>query len=157
MYCIESKYEIEKRQQRPVVILWILIKVDYTNKRLVKNNGLSFKIWNHNINKQILEIQVKKATKSPNLLCKHHMGDFVKLLWLSWKTLENGILLPKLLRPTVRKIVPVIEKNFWNSRLKAEICKSFEITRTICSISERSEQFLVAECFFNLCLEVSHT
>ena len=93
MYCIESKYEIEKRQQRPVVILWILIKVNYTNKLLVKNNGLSFKIWNHNINKQILEIQFKfskKVTKSPNLLCKHHMGDFVKLLWLSWKTLENG-------------------------------------------------------------------
>ena len=30
------------------------------------------------------------------------------------------------------------------------------ITRTICSNSERSEQFLVTECFFNLFLEVSH-
>jgi hypothetical protein len=33
--------------------------------------------------------------------------------------------------------------------------KKFEITRTICSNSERSEQFLVTECFFNLFLEVS--
>ena len=33
---------------------------------------------------------------------------------------EHGILLPKLFWPTVRKIVLVIEKNFWNSRLKAE-------------------------------------
>ena len=30
------------------------------------------------------------------------------------------------------------------------------ITRTIYSNSERSEQFLVTECFFNLFLEVSH-
>ena len=36
------------------------------------------------------------------------------------------------------------------------ICKKFEITRTIYSNSERSEQFLVTECFFNLFLEVSH-
>ena len=33
----------------------------------------------------------------------------------------------------------------WRQR----ICKTFEITRTICSNSERSEQFLVTECFFN--------
>ena len=47
------------------------------------------------------------------------------------------------------KIVVLIEKNFWNSRLKARICKKFEITGTIYSSSERSEQFLVTECFFN--------
>ena len=50
------------------------------------------------------------------------------------------------------KIVLVIEKNFGNSRLL--ICKIFEITRTIYSNSERTEQFLVTECFFNLFLEV---
>ena len=32
--------------------------------------------------------------------------------------------------------------------------KKFEITRTICSNSERSEQLLVTECFFKLFLEV---
>ena len=39
---------------------------------------------------------------------------------------------------------------------RPRICKIFEITRTIHSNSERSEQFLVTECFFNLFLEVSH-
>ena len=33
---------------------------------------------------------------------------------------------------------------------------NFWITRTICSTSERLEQFLVTECFFDLFLEVSH-
>ena len=36
---------------------------------------------------------------------------------------------------------------------RPRICKIFEITRTIYSNSERSEQFLVTECFFNLFLE----
>ena len=53
------------------------------------------------------------------------------------------------------KIVLVIEKNFRSSRLKAEN-KIFEITWTIYSNSERSEQYLVTECFFNSFLEVSH-
>ena len=55
-----------------------------------------------------------------------------------------------------KKIVLGIEKNFWNSRLKAENLQNFEITRTIYSNSERSEQFLVTEFFFNLFLKVSH-
>ena len=55
-----------------------------------------------------------------------------------------------------KKIVLAIEKNFWNSRLKAENLQNFEITTTIYSNSERSEQFLVTECFLNLFLEVSH-
>ena len=66
----------------------------------------------------------------------------------------NGILLPNFFWLLWEKIVLVIEKKFWNSRLKAE---NFEITRTIYSTSERSEQFLLTECFFNLILEVSHT
>ena len=41
------------------------------------------------------------------------------------------------------KIVLVMEKNFWNSR----ICKIFEITRTIYSNSQRSEQFLKQNVF----------
>ena len=53
----------------------------------------------------------------------------------------NGILLPKLWE----KMVLVIENFFWD-----------HLTRTIYSNSERSEQFLVTECFFNLFLEVSH-
>ena len=41
--------------------------------------------------------------------------------------------------------VLVIKKNFWNSRPRPRICKIFEITRTIYSNSERSEQFLVTD------------
>ena len=50
---------------------------------------------------------------------------------------------------------------FWSRRTfeiqswRSRICKNFEITGTIYSNSERSEQFLVTECFFNLFLEVS--
>ena len=32
---------------------------------------------------------------------------------------------------------------------REKICKNFEITRTMCLNSERSEQFLVTECFSN--------
>ena len=46
-----------------------------------------------------------------------------------------------------KKIVLVTEKTFWNWRLKAKICKNFEITWTIYSNSERCEQFLGTECF----------
>ena len=49
------------------------------------------------------------------------------------------------------------KKLFWWSRKTFEIRISniFEITRTIYSNSERSEQFLVKECFFYFFLEVS--
>ena len=52
--------------------------------------------------------------------------------------------------------VLLIEKNFEIRCWRPRIFKDFEITRTIYSNSERSEQFLVTECFFNLFLEVSH-
>ena len=45
-------------------------------------------------------------------------------------------------------IVLVIEKNFWNSSWRPRICKIFDITRIIYSNSERSEQFLLTDCFF---------
>ena len=48
-----------------------------------------------------------------------------------------------------------MEKNFLNLRLKAENLQTFEITTIIYSNNERSEQFLVTECFFNLFLEVA--
>ena len=46
------------------------------------------------------------------------------------------------------EIVLMTEKNFWNSRLKAEICKIFEISGTNYSNSKRSEHILVTEHFF---------
>ena len=39
----------------------------------------------------------------------------------------------------------------------AENLQIFEITKTVFSNSERSEQFLKTECFFNLFLEVFQT
>ena len=75
-----------------------------------------------------------------------------------WGNIKNGILLPKLFWPTVRKNC----SSDWEKLLKfeaedrefAKILRS--LFRTIYSNSERSEQVLVTECFFNLLLEVSH-
>jgi hypothetical protein len=47
----------------------------------------------------------------------------------------------------VRNNVLVIKKTFEIRVWKPRICKNFEITRTIYSSSESSEEFLVAECF----------
>ena len=59
----------------------------------------------------------------------------------------NGILLPKLFWPTVRKNW----SSDWETLLKFE-AEGREFAKIL---SERSEQFLVTECFFNLFLEVS--
>ena len=116
------------------------------------------KLWKHSIT----------MIKS---LCK--IGKVLQMfkVWLLWKCLDiihlektknsevngNGILLPKLFWPTVRKNCSSdpIKKKFWYLRLKAENFQNFEITRTICSNSERSEQVLVADCFCNFFLKVS--
>ena len=83
--------------------------------------------------------------------------DFYTQFVFFLRSFWNGILLTKLFWPTYceKKIVLVIEKNIWNSKLKAKNLQNFEITKTIYSNSERSEHFLVTECFFNLFLEVS--
>ena len=68
-----------------------------------------------------------------------------------------GILLSKLFWPTVRKKC----SSDWEKLLKFETeGQEFAniilvITKTICLNSERSEQFSVPECFFNLFLQVS--
>jgi hypothetical protein len=77
---------------------------------------------------QYCEVKWKRMKQREMVFCYQNCSD---LLW--------------------EKIVLVIEKNFWRPR----ICKIFEITRIICSNSERSEEFLVIECFFKLFLEVS--
>ena len=50
----------------------------------------------------------------------------------------------------------MIEKNFWNSRLKAKNLKIFEINRTIYSNSERSEKNLVTEHMCNFFDKLCH-
>ena len=77
-----------------------------------------------------------------NLLMVDVFTNFFHQFFSVWAVEKenNGILLPKLLE----KIVLVIEKNFWNLRLKAE---KIEISRTIYSNTERSEQFLKQNSF----------
>ena len=50
-----------------------------------------------------------------------------------------------------KKIVLVIEKNVWNSRLKAENLQTFWDPK-----NNLFKQLLVTKCFFNMFLEVSH-
>ena len=52
------------------------------------------------------------------------------------------------------KIV-LVRKTFKIRGWRPRICKIFQIIRTIYSNRDSSEQLLVAECFFNLFLEVS--
>ena len=54
-----------------------------------------------------------------------------------------------------KKMLNGSRKTFANWGWKPRIRKIFEITGTIYLNSERSEQFLATECFFNLFLEVS--
>ena len=107
-----------------------------------------------------------------NYLCNNRHVKFVKLRLL-WKWLgssivdltppfekfRNGILLPKLFWPTVRRNCSS-DRDFFEIRgSRPRICKNFEITRTICLNSERffwsTNVHEVTECFFTLFLEVS--
>ena len=131
-----------------------------------KNLSLGFKIWNCSV-----EYQMSSYKDEENIIicipflqflfyhfywkelfCRSfsvsdNYSHFGICCWRSHRSLfGNGILLPKLFWPTVRKNC---------SSAREKICKIFEITRTIYSNSGRSEQFLVTECFFNLLLEVS--
>ena len=82
--------------------------------------------------------------------CNEWKWKKVKNEWILNRLRNIGILLPKLFWPTAKK--KTVEIWGWRPR----ICKTFEIRRTIHSNIERSEQFLVTECFFNLFLDVSH-
>ena len=111
-----------------------------------------------------LDFGLKKSYLPPKQPEWHF--SFVDCLWreLKWHPLMIfpekkiwkcclGILLPKLFWPTVRKNCSS-DREIQGRRPR--ICKNFEINWTIYSNSERTEQFLVKECFFNLFLEVSH-
>jgi hypothetical protein len=75
-------------------------------------------------------------------VCSWSLFLEIGMFWLS-----TGWWLPKLFWPTVRKSCSSYREKIWGWRPR--ICKFFEITRTIYSNNERSEQFLVTECFFN--------
>ena len=70
---------------------------------------------------------------------------------------KNCILLLKLFWPTLRNNCSSdLEKLLIYEAEGIQNCKNFEITKAIHSNSQRSEEFLVTECFFSLFLEVSH-
>jgi hypothetical protein len=70
---------------------------------------------------------------------------------------KNGILLPQLFQYTVRKKCSIHQEKLLKFEAESrEFAKKMRsLTYIICSNSERSEQFLVTECFFNSFLEVS--
>ena len=95
--------------------------------------------------------------KKMNALCQKHVFSKKRKdneIHVAFVLRENGILLPKLFWPTVRKKCSSDREKLL--KLEAESREFAKIFRTIYSNSERSEQFLVTECFFNLFLEVSH-
>jgi hypothetical protein len=69
-------------------------------------------------------------------LIDEHNGAF-------WSRIRKNNSIPKLWCFVIKIVLP-------------KICKIFKITRTIHLNCDKSEQFLVSECFFNLFLEVSH-
>ena len=89
--------------------------------------------------------KLKRDQKSPNRKGK-----------LKSNRKRYGILLPKLFWPTVRKNCSSDREKLLKFEAEGWEFQNFEITRTIYSNSESSEQFLVTECFFNLFIEVSH-
>ena len=92
--------------------------------------------------------------QSPNFkLLAENLFSLCKNVGTIWNWyFVNKIVLTYLLWEEIVLVI-VFEIRGWR---RLGICKIFEITRTICSKSERSEQFFVTKCFFNLFLEVSH-
>mgnify|MGYP007086847449 CR=1 FL=1 len=80
------------------------------------------------------------------------LGKTLQIALQQFLFVKNGILLPKLFWLSMKKkIVLVIEKNVWNSRLKAENLQTFWDPK-----NNLFKQLLVTKCFFNMFLEVSH-
>ena len=103
---------------------------------------LMFNAEIHSPNKSILDRMFKnletfKANANFCKFCRFGPSFEIQMTFFNCRnqftTSVNGILLPKLFWPTVRK-------NCSSDREK--LSKNFEITRTICSNSERSEQYI---------------
>jgi hypothetical protein len=103
------------------------------NKKQNKSKYLQFFIFNHD--------WIVKKTNIISWVCTKEQWYFVTKIVFTY---------------CEKKMFYWSRKTFEIRGWRPRICKIFEITRTIFSNSERSEQFLVTECFFNLFLEVSH-
>ena len=109
----------------------------------------------------ILKITLVKVCHIIKLFIKERKASkvFNLLKGIDNKTVRNGILLPKLSWPIVRKNCSTDrEKNLKFEAEHREFAKKFRSLEQfwIYSNRERSEKFLVRECFFNLFLEGSH-
>ena len=106
-------------------------------------------------------MEAKKFANFENILCEEG-NEGKKLVWKSI-SLENTMRWKLFYSRNCmvfchqncsdllwEKIVLAIEKNFEIRGWRPRICNIFEITRTIHSNSETSEQFLATEFFFNL-------
>ena len=140
---------LRKKNWKKKLSLWAAARKKEEKKE--KRKGIDVIIernWGRR-NRKVCEPLGLPFSRLPNI--RQFLTIFLIIAPNSWqiynkavKKTRNGILLPKLFWPTVRKNC---SWNFWIF---------FEITRTICWNSESSEQFLETECFFNLFLEVSH-
>ena len=105
---------------------------------------------------------------SPRILIPNNWTILTFPSWIEWKSfwphcgalltkfIDFGTLFPKnVLTYCEKSLFQWSRKTFEIRDSGLRICKKFEITWTIYSNSERSEQFLVTECFFNLFLEIS--
>ena len=99
---------------------------DYVKKR--EKGFIHFQLWSN----LWMNVLTNSSDVFTNLFHDFFPQNFLSLSSWKWYFVTK-IVLTRLWE----KIVLVIEKNFWNSSL------SFEITITIYSNSERSEQFLV--------------
>ena len=117
--------------------------------RLLRNPTLHSVRFNDFFKIKVTWKATKIWKKSPALLDIWCLRDLNSLMVCSLNCYQNCSDL------LWERIVPVIEKTFDIWGWRPRICKNFEITRAIHSNSERTEPFLVTECFFKLFLEVS--
>ena len=129
---------------------------DINSSKLVKHNvntvGNSLQVWSLVINrnmslKKYFRGNLQKIVKRWALL-KFVLEIAVKKAWSE---------IPGCLNFTETKVVfcyQKLRKTFEIRGWRQRIFKFFEITWTICWNIDRSEHFLVTECFFNLFLDV---
>ena len=94
-------------------------------------------------------------TLSPLLLWFPQLSIFFYFPMHSFWENRNGILLPKLFWPTVRKNCSSDREKLLKFEAEGRELQNFLRSLEQFTNSERSEQFLVTECFFNFFLEVS--
>ena len=114
------------------------------------------KLWSIRLPCHLKATWKKKAFfKQIIFLCIWHLYRFTIQKRAHKRNEGNGILFPKLFWPSVRIFFPVIEKNFWKSRLKAVTFQKFWDHKNNLFEQWKVKTIFETECFFYLFLEVS--